>query len=332
MSAKEAARRTSWARFLAGWRLHDALPFEIAPRGLPGLFSPAAFERFYGPGITGFFAVDDVSPKVTAIALVEASSVRRLLAKALGESSPTRPLASPLDELEAGAAHFAAARVVHVATGGALRLGAVLTERASIQRALGKEIWDHLGLELTFDGEVHRVDLLRRGPHGTTRKRGNTIGAAVPVPLSLSLGFTSLSLAELGSLAVDDAVLIEHAAPEGEAFFFVPGTTYARRAVFRDRAIVVGPPTLLPIPTYQGAMNDEITRPLDAARVEVSAEIARLSMRVGELDRLAEGEVLALGVDVGAEVVLRAGDVVVARGELVDVDGRLAVLIRALGR
>lgn len=66
------------------------------------------------------------------------------------------------------------------------------------------------------------------------------------------------------------------------------------------------------------------------APVVVSLEIARFSLALDEVARLAPGEVIGAGVQVGDEVRLRAGDRVLAVGDLVDIDGQIGVRIRRL--
>jgi type III secretion protein Q len=60
-------------------------------------------------------------------------------------------------------------------------------------------------------------------------------------------------------------------------------------------------------------------------------ELARVELTVAQLASLRAGEVLTTGTMVGTQVALRAGDRVVARGELVDVEGELGVRILELG-
>lgn len=66
------------------------------------------------------------------------------------------------------------------------------------------------------------------------------------------------------------------------------------------------------------------------APVVVSLEVARFSLALDEVARLAPGEVVGAGVQVGDEVRLRAGDRVLAVGDLVDIDGQIGVRIRRL--
>lgn len=61
--------------------------------------------------------------------------------------------------------------------------------------------------------------------------------------------------------------------------------------------------------------------------VEVTVELARFSLPLEELGRLAPGEVLLSGRAVGERVVLRAGGHAIATGELVDVEGEVGVRV-----
>lgn len=64
--------------------------------------------------------------------------------------------------------------------------------------------------------------------------------------------------------------------------------------------------------------------------VTVNIEVARLELRLADLAALGVGEVLRTGRPLGAEVTLSVGERVIARGELVDVDGELGVQILEL--
>lgn len=66
------------------------------------------------------------------------------------------------------------------------------------------------------------------------------------------------------------------------------------------------------------------------APLQVSLEVARFTLSLDEVARLAPGEVVGAGVQVGDEVRLRAGDRVLAVGDLVDIDGQIGVRIRRL--
>ena len=66
---------------------------------------------------------------------------------------------------------------------------------------------------------------------------------------------------------------------------------------------------------------------LGAAPVVLRVEVATVTLEAQEWARLGPGSVVATGVRLGEPAVLRVGGAVVARGELCDLDGELAVRI-----
>ena len=66
--------------------------------------------------------------------------------------------------------------------------------------------------------------------------------------------------------------------------------------------------------------------------VELVVELARIELSLSELAALRPGEVLATGRAIGEHVVLRAGERVIARGELVDIEGEVGVRVLELPR
>jgi flagellar motor switch/type III secretory pathway protein FliN len=75
---------------------------------------------------------------------------------------------------------------------------------------------------------------------------------------------------------------------------------------------------------------DALVQAVGEAPVVVRVEIGVAEMRAREWASLTPGDVVALGRKIGEPVTLRVGGVAVARGELVDLDGEVAV--RILGR
>lgn len=67
--------------------------------------------------------------------------------------------------------------------------------------------------------------------------------------------------------------------------------------------------------------------PVADAPLELSVEIARFTLPLGEIATLCRGEVLITGKPVGQRVTLRAASRAIAIGELVDVDGAIGVRI-----
>ncbi|MBI5513730.1 MAG: FliM/FliN family flagellar motor switch protein [Deltaproteobacteria bacterium] len=87
------------------------------------------------------------------------------------------------------------------------------------------------------------------------------------------------------------------------------------------RALVVDEPVTDP---------SERTAVLSSLPVEVTVEIAQGAVTVGELAAWRPGAVVTLGTRLGEAVVVRAGGRLIARGELVDVEGEVGVRLTEL--
>jgi flagellar motor switch/type III secretory pathway protein FliN len=130
---------------------------------------------------------------------------------------------------------------------------------------------------------------------------------------SLRRGTATLGEADLAALAPGDLVLLDA----------TPG---------RDELVLPGGLAL------RGSRQDDLFTVEDAAMQEwagefpiaLSVEIARVTVTVGELARLEPGGVIRLQVGREGAVTLRAGERAVARGQLVEVDGALAVRVDAI--
>lgn len=82
--------------------------------------------------------------------------------------------------------------------------------------------------------------------------------------------------------------------------------------------------------TTAGKSGDAIELVGDAP-IELRVEIARVSLPLEDLAQLKPGEIVTTGRPLGAEVVLRAGERIIATGELVDVDGEVGVRVLRVG-
>jgi type III secretion system YscQ/HrcQ family protein len=101
-----------------------------------------------------------------------------------------------------------------------------------------------------------------------------------------------------------------------------------------ERASVVRSATILEETMSEDAQavrTDELSEVAEVP-VELAIELGRIELRVRELAALVPGRVISARLPVGREVTLRAGDRVVAEGELVDIDGELGVRITRVAR
>ncbi len=75
---------------------------------------------------------------------------------------------------------------------------------------------------------------------------------------------------------------------------------------------------------------DALIEAVGEVPVVVRVEIGVAEMRAREWASVAKGDVIALGRRVGDPVMLRVGGLLMARGELVDVDGEVGVRVLEL--
>jgi flagellar motor switch/type III secretory pathway protein FliN len=85
-----------------------------------------------------------------------------------------------------------------------------------------------------------------------------------------------------------------------------------------------GIPTEAPMETVE---NDGLIAALGEVPVVVRVEIGEATMSAREWASVGRGDVLGLGRRVGELVIVRVGGVPLARGELVDLEGEIAVRI-----
>ncbi len=150
---------------------------------------------------------------------------------------------------------------------------------------------------------------------------------AIPLVLSVRCARSLVSAKELRELDVGDVLLTDEAderlliaeLPESENELLLRACDERWCfAGYRPRRPLLETPMPDPRPTLA---------PIDAARVEVSVELARITTTLGELDQLAEGAVISAAVPTDSPVTLRVGGVAIARGVLVRVGDELGVRI-----
>jgi flagellar motor switch/type III secretory pathway protein FliN len=173
----------------------------------------------------------------------------------------------------------------------------------------------------------------RRGQQTTDRADRWT------VDLRLVIGRSVLRADELPVIGKGDVVTLDelaHPLLTGR-----PDRFHLECGSFRRRAAFAGPAqiTIVDGEKEDSVMIDEsehTTRLLTPAQeatgmaVCLQVEAGRISMTVGEALALLPGQVLRLDRPVSTDVALRAGDRLVATGELVQLDNELAVRIREL--
>ena len=157
------------------------------------------------------------------------------------------------------------------------------------------------------------------------------------LPAALRLGATRLPRRVLASLRPGDAVLLETrtSGPDSAVLVIAESwTALARRGTGDEWQLAEEPRPAQRqgrgIWTMDG--DDLSARPaavadLDAIPVTLTFEVGRLEVPLGELRRMGPGSVLELGRGMGELVEIAAHGRPIGRGELVEVDGAVAVRI-----
>jgi type III secretion system YscQ/HrcQ family protein len=175
--------------------------------------------------------------------------------------------------------------------------------------------------------------------------------AGLPIEARLEIAATTLPASELVKLGPGDALVFDGTG----AATFAAGNDWIARLAIGDHVAavridldggvaVVGDFQLTGAVggrkvtgAKEGTMDvsgptEMATAALAAAPIEITAELARLTLRGEELLGLAPGVVLTVPADRRGAVVLRAGGEIWAEGELVDVEGELGVRVTRLLR
>jgi type III secretion system YscQ/HrcQ family protein len=267
---------------------------------------------------------------------------------------------SEVDEVGLGALAYLAARVC-AAAGPRFRVHAI---RAGVS-PLGDTALVEVPLTIATRHEAavaHFYAPLLQAHEASAASAMRPKVRALPA-LSLALwadaGHAVLDVATLRSLGVGDVVVLQrtslsraHAAAEfqGAVDVRVEGSATVLHCALRDGRLEVEtiacsaessmtsgrripdststPPSERSTETLERA--GQGTQHADLARdapIEIGLEIARFQLRLGELEQVTPGDVLATGRRIGETVTLRAANQPFAEGELVDVEGELGVRI-----
>jgi type III secretion protein Q len=314
-------------------------PVGVVPAGqLAGVLAPTlvalAFER---PGAR------------IAIELEPGASLA-VIDRVLGGDGHAPPGPVLLSAVEQGALAFVGARA---AEGTGFALLDVATTREGLAAWLGEDACAWWSLEVGLGARASRARLWvpRRSLERAAPKVARlpqTIGD-VGVALRIRVGRARLFAREVATLSPGDVVLADELLAErasegprwsearlagkggavvvtlarargGWRVQAVEGARYARTAQVEDA-----------MSDAETVRTDELSE-IAEVPVELAIELGRIELRVRELAALVPGRVISARIPVGREVELRAGDRVVASGELVDIEGELGVRITTVHR
>ncbi|NOY92361.1 MAG: YscQ/HrcQ family type III secretion apparatus protein [Deltaproteobacteria bacterium] len=258
----------------------------------------------------------------------------------------------PLDDARRGVLAYAAGQLLGV-SGVAARVGAVVTTPAALLAVLGDEgawVWP---LRVTLGDELGAMRVwmptawLDRSPPRPTVRASF---AELELIGSVVIGSACLSAATLYDLEPGDVLVLDEASvspgdPAGRASLrFGPGGGMRLACLLEDGALTLETISLDASESFrqgtimhdtdstdtleeaaQGVGEAATLEALADASIELTIELGRCSLSLGELSALRPGEVVLSGQDVGGRVTLRAGGKAIASGELVDVEGEVGV-------
>jgi type III secretion system YscQ/HrcQ family protein len=274
-----------------------------------------------------------------ALVVLEPALAVRLCRRALGLDDEEQRAPRPLTVAEEGALEW----LVGALAEGAARPAGVLSPTALEQLGaqLAGEAW-LLVAHIRVDGpagsgwaRLVAPDSLRhaaappRGPAGLFQRRGRLEDAQVM--LRLELGRTALKRADFAHLASGDVVVFDRIgvrdARGGPVALRLGRGGFAAR--LDGEALTIRDPFRL---NLGASIMDETSSDqlLGELPVEVVCELGRVTMSGRELLELRPGAVIPVGRPLAGPVDLTVGGRIVARGELVDVEGEIGVRITQL--
>lgn len=326
------AALTSGAPDAAAW-LGAACTVEL--RGRPRAHVPLASDPI------ACVLLDDLRGGRSALVL-EPSLASAIVDRTMGGDGGVEPEAGPLREVERGVLAYAIAR--WIAGRSAFTVAGVVTSAPALAAHVDADAveWP---LAIAVGAVRGGASLVLPRELAPAPARGPWPGwaRALPIELAVEAASALLPAREIASLRTGDVVVpdphglaIDDGAIAGEVLL-VTGGPRAFRAELRGgelRIIAIE----LRTPRTRGTKEVHVSEPdrslesLGGTPVLLTLELARFTLPLEEIAALAPGEVVRTGAAIGASVALRAGDRVIARGELVDVDGEVGVRILALER
>ncbi len=258
-----------------------------------------------------------------------------------GDGEGLEGASGPLRQIERGVLAYALARWLSDA-GSPFRVAAVLTSGAALARALPDTPlrWP-MRLRIGTAEGVASLWTQESAPVGPGRVPSWT--RTLPVEVAVVGGVATLSGRDVASLGEGDVLVpdrtdvwLREGRLGGHARLVVRRSPSAWRVSLEGEEMKVLEAELDTAPGRRGAREvlvkdgDRLLEKMGDTPVTLSVELARFVLPLEEIAALAPGEVVRTGARIGERVALRAGERVVATGELVDVDGEIGIRILEL--
>jgi type III secretion protein Q len=157
---------------------------------------------------------------------------------------------------------------------------------------------------------------------------------ALPVRLQLCIGQTRLDLDQMSRLRAGGLVFMAHShRGDGDQVLLLARTGMrqylsATARIDGQQLLIVSAPMNTTTPTPEDTDDTDLS--LEQMPVDLSFDLGHKTVTLKELRQLGEGQALPLDRPIAQGVTIRANGAVIGQGQLLDIDGRLGVLISHL--
>ena len=249
---------------------------------------------------------------------------------------------APLSDLECGLLAHAVSRWLREG-GSRFGVAAVLTSGAALTEALGARDALRWPLALRIGAARGNAALLiaEDAPAEDAPATLPACLASAPIDLAITAGRAELDARTVASLEPGDVVVpdscslrVENGVLSGRVRLESGRSAWVSMLTGDALEMIHGElcaPSSAAEVSVKSAEDDALLERMGGTKVTLVVELARLTLPLAQLAALAPGEVLRVNTPIGEPVALRAGDQVIAEGELVDVEGELGVRITRRG-
>jgi type III secretion protein Q len=337
MSVREAESLRAWARATPLQDLIESAPevarwLGVAPAISPGV--PAIARVGFDPADAVLFEEDGGA---RAALVLDPRIASALLDRCVGgDGAGLEAAVGPLQNVERGLLAYAFARWL-ASSRSRFRVASILGSRDALDLALGPAPHVRWPFELGIGRSRGPGVLWLAADGGAARARGAPawIGE-LDVELILHAGHATLAASVIAELAVGDIVVvdgctlaIDERAVAGHAELRARSTSWTWRAQIEPDALRIEREGLGGSFASSKEVDVEdasaVLGKIGDTPVTLVLELARFAVPLAEVAAFGPGEVVRTGRPIGDRVVLRAGDRIVATGELVDVGGEIGV-------
>jgi type III secretion protein Q len=158
----------------------------------------------------------------------------------------------------------------------------------------------------------------------------------LPVALQLCVGQTHLPLGQLRTLKPGAMVFFEQSYLHTGQSMLLRTALGARRfwsaqaSMDNGQLILTSKPTTMTTPTDPIQESDDAPISFEDMPIHLSFDLGQKVLTLGQLRQLREGHAIALDRDLQAAVSIRTNGALIGQGQLLDIDGRIGVLINRL--